>query len=67
MRVDELFEGRVGLPTSEMAILLNRKPQTLRRWAAYENGPLKPRLVNGRLFWPLDDAIRLLEGPRSQR
>lgn len=39
------------LTTDEAAYYLNRKPQTLRAWACLENGPLRPRNVNGRLHW----------------
>lgn len=60
MNLTELFPGLVGLPTQEMARLLNRRPQTLRRWAAYEDGPLRPLRINGRLLWPLAEAQRLL-------
>ena len=65
MKLSEVFKGRVGLPTSEMARVLNRKPQTLRRWAIYESGPLKPVRVNGRLMWLVADAERVIYGTHS--
>ena len=48
-----------------MARVLNRKPQTLRRWAIYESGPLKPVRVNGRLMWLVADAERVIYGTHS--
>jgi len=62
MTLTEMYPGRVGLPTAEMAKLLNRKPQTLRRWSTYEDGPLRPTRVNGRLMWLIADAQRVLAG-----
>lgn len=53
-------ETRAALPTTEAAIHLNRKPQTLRLWASYENGPLRPIRLNGRLAWPVAELRRLL-------
>jgi len=61
MKLSELFPGSVGLCTTKMAALLNRKPQTLRRWAAFENGPLRPVRINGRLLWLLKDAQLMLD------
>jgi DNA-binding transcriptional regulator YiaG len=62
MTLREMYAGRLGLSTKEMARLLNRKPQTLRVWSTYEQGPIRPLRVNGRLFWLLADAQRLLDG-----
>lgn len=45
--------------TAAAAFYLNRKPQTLRHWAAFEDGPLRPRRINGRLAWPVADLRRL--------
>lgn len=63
VKLSEMFKGRVGLPTSEMAVVLNRRPQTLRRWAVYEDGPIRPVRINGRLMWLIADAERVLQGP----
>ena len=54
-------ERRTTLPTKEAAAHLNRKPQTLRLWACYENGPLLPLRIGGRLAWPVVDIRRLLQ------
>lgn len=50
------------LPTSEAASALNRKSQTLRKWAAFDNGPIRPIRINGRLGWRVADIARLLNG-----
>jgi hypothetical protein len=49
------------LPTDQAAQRLNRKPQTLRKWACLENGPIRPIRINGRLAWLVSDLQRLLE------
>ncbi len=48
-------EARVAVDTSCAAWHLNRKPQTLRCWAAFENGPIRPTRINGRLAWKTAD------------
>lgn len=50
------------LPTNEAAAVINRRPQTLRRWACLENGPLRPIRINGRLAWRVSDLQALLNG-----
>lgn len=50
------------LPTDAAAALLNRKPQTLRKWASCENGPIRPIRINGRLAWRISDLQALLNG-----
>ncbi|MDH6148929.1 hypothetical protein [Paraburkholderia tuberum] len=47
------------LPTDEAAAVLNRKPQTLRKLACLENGPIR---INGRLAWKVSDLALLLNG-----
>lgn len=46
--------------TLEAANLLNRKPQTLRKWACLESGPIRPLRINGRLAWRLADIQALI-------
>ena len=53
-------EIRVTLPTNEAAHQINRRPQTLRRWACLGDGPIKPIRLNGRLAWPVAELRRLL-------
>lgn len=50
------------LPTNEAAPLINRAPQTLRKWACLENGPIRPIRINGRLAWKVSDLKTLLSG-----
>lgn len=51
-----------ALPTNEAAAALCRSPQTLRKWACLESGPIRPIRVNGRLAWRVADLRRLLSG-----
>lgn len=53
-------ETRAALDTETAAYHLGRRPQTLRGWACYEDGPLKPLRVHGRLLWPTADIRKLL-------
>lgn len=48
------------LTTAEYAYYLNIKSQTARVHACKENGPLRPRRVNGRLHWPTLETKQLL-------
>ncbi|MDR6409733.1 UNVERIFIED_ORG: hypothetical protein ABIC62_002440 [Burkholderia sp. 1595] len=50
------------LPTDEAAAAINRQPQTLRKWACLENGPIRPIRINGRLAWRVSDLQKLLDG-----
>lgn len=51
--------------TNTAAGLLCRSAQTLRKWACYEDGPLRPVRVNGRLAWAVADIDRLLGNGKS--
>jgi hypothetical protein len=51
-----------ALATHEAAAALNRAPQTLRRWACQESGPIRPIRINGRLAWRVADLRRVLAG-----
>ena len=42
-------ENRSHVLTHQTAYYLNRKDQTLRAWACFENGPIRPIRINGRL------------------
>jgi hypothetical protein len=53
-------ERRPTVSTATAAYYLNRRPQTLRCWATYENGPLQPLRVGGRLAWPTAEIRALL-------
>lgn len=50
------------LPTNEAAASILRRPQTLRKWACLENGPIRPIRINGRLAWKISDLQALLSG-----
>ena len=50
------------LPTNEAAVAINRAPQTLRKWACLENGPIRPVRIHGRLAWRVSDLLALLNG-----
>lgn len=50
------------LNTEAAAASINRKPQTLRKWACLENGPIRPVRINGRLAWRVSDLQSLLSG-----
>jgi len=53
---------RHAVTTADAAKALNRAPQTLRKWACLENGPIRPVRINGRLAWPLEEIAALLNG-----
>ena len=55
-------KGRDTLTTHEAATTLNRAPQTLRKWACLETGPIRPIRINGRLAWKVSDLQTLLSG-----
>lgn len=55
---------RIAVSTAEAAFHLGRTPQTLRKWACYEDGPLRPIRIHGRLAWPVAQIKQLLKGGR---
>jgi hypothetical protein len=55
---------RIAVSTAEAAFHLGRAPQTLRKWACYEDGPLRPIRIHGRLAWPVAQIKELLKGGR---
>ena len=52
---------RPAVDTDSAAYYLGRKAQTLRAWGCYENGPIRPIRVHGRLAWPVEKIRSLLE------
>ena len=54
--------GRDYLLTDEAAFIINRKPQTLRRWACVGDGPIRPIRQFGRLGWPVSELAKMLTG-----
>lgn len=59
--LSDLFPNCTGLSTVEAAKVLLIKPQTMRRWASLQDGPLQPTKVGVRLLWPLPDLQRVLD------
>lgn len=57
------LETRTIVDTATAAAHLGRKPQTLRRWACDDSGPLRPTKVHGRLGWHTADLRALLGVP----
>lgn len=55
-------EVRSHVNTVCAAFHLMRTPQTLRSWACYENGPLRPSRAGHRLYWAVADIKRVLAG-----
>ncbi len=59
--LDALPAGAV-LPTDQAAAAILRRPQTLRKWASLEIGPIRPVRIHGRLAWRVSDLRALLAG-----
>jgi hypothetical protein len=51
---------RPTVDTAAAAYYLNRKPQTLRCWAIYQDGAVVPIRISGRLAWKVADLRRVL-------
>ncbi len=51
---------RPTVDTTAAAYYLNRRPQTLRCWAAFQDGPINPIRISGRLAWPVSELKRVL-------
>lgn len=54
------LETRPTVDTAAAAHYLHLAAQTMRIYACKENGPLRPRRINGRLHWVTADIRRLL-------
>lgn len=52
--------GRTLIDTREAASVLAVKPQTLYKWACYENGPIKSIKVGRSIKWRLTDIANLV-------
>ena len=44
--------------TAEAAQLLGMQPQTLRKWAMYENGPIVPKRHGRLLRWTRNEILK---------
>jgi len=54
------------LDTAQAAATINRKPQTLRKWACFGSGPIQPVRIHGRLGWRVEDLRRLIKGEPAE-
>lgn len=54
------LESRPTVDTAAAAYYLSRRPQTLRCWATYDKGPIRPLRVHGRLAWPVANIRAVL-------
>lgn len=56
------LETRTHITTEEAAHHLNLSPQTLRAWACFENGPIRPVRIPRvlALQWPVSEIRRAL-------
>lgn len=50
------------VPTPQAAYYLGRQSQTLRAWACYQRGALKPVNIAGRLSWSVAEIRALTQG-----
>ena len=55
-----LLEKRTVVDTACAAWHLGRRPQTLRMWACFDKGPVRPIQLYGRLAWRVEDIRRVL-------
>ncbi len=46
------------ISTADAAKLLGMQPQTLRKWAIYENGPIVPKRHGRLLRWNLNEILK---------
>lgn len=53
-------EARTYISTEEAARHLLRQVQTLRVWACYDNGLVRPARIGGRLAWPVSEIKRVM-------
>lgn len=60
--LNAVANGRDALTTNEAARAINRRPQTLRKWACKDDGPITPLRIYGRLAWRVSDLRALLSG-----
>lgn len=57
MTSDKKVIDKLLLTTNEAAHLLGFQPQTLRRWAIYENGPITPIRYGRLLRWSKKEIL----------
>lgn len=57
-----IANGHSVTNTNQAAKFLNFKPQTLHKWACYQNGAIQPVRIGGALRWRLSDIAALIAG-----
>lgn len=51
---------RTHVSTAEASYYLNRRMQTLQKWASLGTGPITPIRVTSRLAWPVSEIKKLM-------
>lgn len=57
-----IANGHSVTTTNQAAKFLDFKPQTLHKWACYQNGAIQPVRIGGALRWRLSDIAALIAG-----
>jgi len=60
------LEKRPVVETRQAAYYLLMEDQTLRAWACFENGPIRPIRIGRRLGWPMAKIRELLNAEVSE-
>ena len=60
MKLNPINQYQCFATTSEAALYLRLKPQTLRKWAMDGSGPIQPVKVGNRLRWNMKDLKALM-------
>jgi len=60
-------DKELAVTTKEAARLLDRRPQTLRKWACYGTGPIEPIRGHTRLLWSLEAIEKLRRFKNAER
>lgn len=56
-----LFGDRLLVNTEHAARALCRRPGTLRKWACFDSGPIRPVRDCGKILWRVSDLMKLAE------
>lgn len=58
--MEKEIESMRVVDTEKAAKILGKSKNTLRKWACYENGPIRPVRLGRRLAWRISDLERIL-------
>lgn len=58
--MEKEIESMRVVDTGKAAEILGKSKSTLRKWACYENGPIRPVRIGRRLAWRISDLERIL-------